>query len=64
MLFTSNCYNNHVMTKYTKQIEIEMRAMFDKNKYEELKSFLDSNAVDLGQDDKDVYFYIFPDKLF
>ena len=46
-----------------KQIEIELRSMFDQDKFDSLKKFLDKNAKYLGQDDKDVHFYIFPDKL-
>lgn len=46
-----------------KQIEVELRAMFNEEKYEEIKIFLDANAEDLGDDDKDVYFFILPDKL-
>jgi len=46
-----------------KQIEIELRAMFSKKKYDSLKKLLDAKAEYLGQDDKDVYFYIFSDKL-
>lgn len=46
-----------------KQIEIEMRAMFDGEKFNSLKKFLDEKAEYLGKDDKDVHFYIFPDKL-
>lgn len=46
-----------------KQIEIEMRAMFSEKKFNSLKKFLDYQAKYLGQDDKDVHFYIFPDKL-
>ena len=46
-----------------KQIEIELRAMFDEEKFASLKNYLDKNAEYLGQDDKDVHFYIFPDKL-
>lgn len=46
-----------------KQIEIEFRSMFDEEKFNSLKDFLDKNAEDLGEDDKDVYFYILPDKL-
>lgn len=48
---------------YKKQIEIELRAMFDEEKFDSLKVFLDKNAEYLGQDNKDVYFYIFSDKL-
>jgi len=46
-----------------KQIEIEFRARFDKRKYDALAKFLKAKAKDLGADDKDVYFFIFPDKL-
>lgn len=46
-----------------KQIEIELRSMFSEDKFNSLKKFLDDNAEYLGQDDKDVHFYIFPDKL-
>lgn len=46
-----------------KQIEIEFRSMFDEDKYNSLKDFLSKNAQDLGKDDKDVHFFIFPDKL-
>lgn len=45
------------------QIEIEYRARLDEQKYNKLKNFLDSEAKDLGGDDKDVYFFICPDKL-
>ena len=50
------------MSKQT-NIEVEFRSMFDKNKYNKLAKFLNANAEDLGKDDKDVYFFIFPDKL-
>lgn len=46
-----------------KNIEIEMRARFNREKYKELEKFLKNNAVDLGKDDKDVCFYIMEDKL-
>jgi adenylate cyclase class IV len=46
-----------------KNIEIEHRARFDEKKYNELRAFFDANAKDLGEDDKDVYFFLFPDKL-
>ena len=45
------------------QIEIEFRSMFDRKKYDDLKKFLDKNTQDLGEDDKDVYFFIMADKL-
>lgn len=44
-------------------IEIEFRSRFDEKKYDELKKFLDKNAEDLGKDDKDVHFFILPDRL-
>lgn len=46
-----------------KQIEIELRSVFDEKKHNELKDFLDKNAEDLGEDDKDVYFFLLPDKI-
>ena len=46
-----------------KTIEIEFRARFGKDKFESLRRFLDARAKDLGRGDKDVYFFIFPDKL-
>jgi adenylate cyclase class IV len=46
-----------------KRIEIEFRSRFDRNKYENLGRFLKTNAKDLGKDDKNVFFFILPDKL-
>lgn len=46
-----------------KQIEVELRSMFDQKKYQELLEFLGKNAKDLGVDDKNVHFFILPDKL-
>lgn len=46
-----------------KQIEIEFRARFSEEKYESLKKFLDGRAENLGEDDKDVFFFLFPDRL-
>lgn len=40
-----------------------MRSIFSRAKYDQLKKFLDTNAKFLGKDDKDVHFFIFPDKL-
>lgn len=37
--------------------------MFDEDKFNSLKKYLDDKAKYLGEDDKDVHFYIFPDKL-
>lgn len=46
-----------------KNIEIEFRALFDEKKHQELMAFLSENGKDLGEDDKDTYFFIFKDKL-
>ena len=46
-----------------KNIEVEVRAVFDELKYNELKDFLNQNGEDLGQDDKDVYFFLLPTKV-
>lgn len=43
--------------------EIEFRGRFDLEKFNALKRYLDEHAESLGPDDKDCYFYIFPDKL-
>jgi len=51
------------MSNNDKQIEIELRSVFDEKKHNELKDFLDKNAEDLGEDDKDVYFFLLPDKI-
>lgn len=51
------------MNNNLKTIEIEYRSIFDKKEHERLKKFLDENAKYLGPDDKDVHFFIFPDKL-
>ena len=45
------------------QIEVEFRAIFDKVKFEQLKTYLDKNATDQGQDDKNVFFYVYSDKF-
>lgn len=47
----------------TAHIEVELRSMFDQSKHNELKKFFEDQAEDLGADDKDVYFFILPDKL-
>ena len=44
-------------------IEVEMRSVFDKNTYDRLKKFFIKSAKNLGEDDKDVYFFLLPDKL-
>ena len=51
------------MSNNDKQIEIELRSVFDEKKHSELKEFLDKNAEDLGEDDKDVFFFLLPDKI-
>ena len=51
------------MSNNDKQIEIELRSVFDGKKYNELKEFLGKNAEDLGEDDKDVFFFLLPDKI-
>jgi predicted adenylyl cyclase CyaB len=45
------------------QIEVEMRTMFDEREYTRLKDFLRTHATDLGVDDKNVWFFLMPDKL-
>ena len=45
------------------QIEVEFRSMFGKKKYNDIRIFLEKNAKDLGEDNKDVYFFILQDKL-
>jgi len=44
-------------------IELEYRALISKPEHHKLMAFLDENAKDLGEDDKDVFFFILPDKL-
>ena len=46
-----------------KNIEVEFRARFSKEKHNELLKFLSANAKDLGADDKRVWFFVLPDKL-
>lgn len=50
------------MTK-DKNIEIELRSIFDKTKHDQIKKYLVKNATDLGEDDKDVYFFLLPDRI-
>ncbi len=47
----------------TSHIEVELRSMFGQDKHDELERLFDDKAEDLGTDDKDVYFFILPDKL-
>jgi adenylate cyclase class IV len=44
-------------------IEIEKRGLLIKEKYDELLAFLNEHAKSLGEDDKDVVYYIYDDKL-
>jgi len=53
----------NIMSKENKNIEIEHRARSDKTTYDNISNFLNANAEDLGEDDKDAYFFLFPDKL-
>lgn len=53
--------NNNLFNQ--KNIEIEFRAIFGENDFCRLKEYLDKNAKNLGEDDKDVFFFIMPDKL-
>lgn len=43
--------------------EIEYRSRFNHSTYVRLKRFLDAHAKNLGRDDKDCNYYIFPDRL-
>lgn len=47
----------------SKNIEVELRSQFKRSDYERLYKYLKENAQDLGEDDKEMHFYIFPDKL-
>jgi adenylate cyclase class IV len=44
-------------------LEIEKRGFLTEEKYNELLIFLDKNGESLGIDDKEVVYYIYPDKL-
>jgi predicted adenylyl cyclase CyaB len=45
------------------QIEIEYFSRIDEKSYHQLHDFLKQHGQDLGEDDKDSYFFIFSDKL-
>ena len=47
-----------------KQIEVELRAIYDEQKHAQLKLFLDKNAEDIGEDNKEVYFFLYPDRIY
>lgn len=55
---------NQKINKMKKNIEIEFRSIITKEDYNRVGRYLKINAVDLGVDDKDVYFFILKDKLF
>jgi adenylate cyclase class IV len=44
-------------------LEIEKRGFLTEEKYKWLHDFLDKNGKNLGEDDKDVVYYIYSDKL-
>lgn len=44
-------------------IEIEKRGLLTKEGYEDILSYLNENAESLGEDNKDVVYYIYDDKL-
>jgi adenylate cyclase class IV len=44
-------------------IELEYRALITKQKHTELLEFLAKNGEDLGEDDKDVFFFLVPGKI-
>lgn len=44
-------------------IEIEKRGLLAEEKYNELLSFLDVHAKSLGEDNKEIVYYIYDDKL-
>jgi adenylate cyclase class IV len=44
-------------------LEIEKRGFLTEEKYNELLNFLEKNGTSLGADDKEVIYYIYPDKL-
>ncbi len=46
-----------------KKIEIELRSIFSRKEHDQIKKYLDKNARDLGEDDKDVYFFLLPDRI-
>jgi adenylate cyclase class IV len=44
-------------------VEIELRARFAETKYRQLFDYFEQHAVDLGANDKHIYFYVLPDRL-
>lgn len=49
--------------KILPKIEIEFRSIINRPQYRKIEAFLQKNAKDLGKDNKDVYFFIMPEKL-
>jgi len=47
----------------SQKIEVEFRSRFDEVKYKELERFFKEKAKNLGEDNKNVFFFILPDKL-
>lgn len=45
------------------KIEIEFRSILGKKKYDNLRKFLDKKACDLGEDNKDVFFFLLQDRI-
>jgi predicted adenylyl cyclase CyaB len=54
----------NISLRNSDMFEVEFRARFSEEKYQELMAFLQKNAKSLGNDDKDVYYFILPDRLF
>lgn len=50
------------MPNNKKRIEVEVRSIFNEDKYNEIKGFLSAHAIDLGEDDRETVFFIIPDK--
>ena len=49
--------------KKTRTIEIEFRARFGEQTYRKLRKFLSAHAEDLGEDNRDAYFFLLPDRM-
>jgi adenylate cyclase class IV len=46
-----------------KNIEVELRSLINEKEFITLNNYLSKNSKDLGEDNKDSHFFIFPDKL-
>ena len=51
------------MVNARRTIEVEFRSLVSKEKHDELLEYLQQHGEDLGQDDKNVYFFLLPDQL-